>query len=312
MLLTTGTAIVVKAIVFAAHMSASPVAQSVPYVLAAFKPVADPNGGHFDSSVQVKLTCATENAELRYTLDGSVPTSASALYIGPVVLAKTDVVLQAIATYPGLAYSQVAKSKTFIIRSRAPEFSPDSGTFVGEAQIHVTSATPGAQVRCTLDGSVPTAQTPICMSPVKITRTGTVIKAVATNADLTASKVAVSLPVIIKAVPPTLVPDGGTFTEEGSFAIHCTQPDCNIYYSLDGSSPTLLYTGIIKVNQTGTVIKALSSAPGSHRSDVVVSSTPLIIEPSVPKFIADGVMEGLDTPDDESAKNEEEYLRVQL
>jgi hypothetical protein len=85
-----------------------------------------------------------------------------------------------------------------------------------------------------------------------------------------------------------------------------------MYYSLDGSSPTLLYTGIIKVNQTGTVIKALSSAPGSHGSDVVVSSTPLIIEPSVPKFIADGVMEGLDTPHDESAKNEEEFAGAAL
>ena len=73
MFLTTGTGIVVKAFVFAAHRSASPVAQSVPYVLADFKPVADPNGGHFDSPVQIKLTCATENAELRYTLDGSLP-----------------------------------------------------------------------------------------------------------------------------------------------------------------------------------------------------------------------------------------------
>ena len=48
MFLTTGPGIVVKAIVFAAHMSASPVAQSVPYVLAVFEPVADPNGGQFD------------------------------------------------------------------------------------------------------------------------------------------------------------------------------------------------------------------------------------------------------------------------
>jgi hypothetical protein len=52
--------IVVKAIAFAAHMSPSPVAESAPYEFEAFKPVADPNGGRFDSSVQVKLTCATE------------------------------------------------------------------------------------------------------------------------------------------------------------------------------------------------------------------------------------------------------------
>ena len=73
MFLTTGTGIVVKVIVFADHMSVSPVAQSVPYVITDFKSVADPNEGHFDSSVQIKLTCATENAELRYTLDGSLP-----------------------------------------------------------------------------------------------------------------------------------------------------------------------------------------------------------------------------------------------
>ena len=95
-------------------MSASPVAESAPYEFEAFKPVAEPNGGHFDSSVQVKLTCATENAELRYTLDGSVPTSASALYSGTVVVATTGVVLQAIATYPGLVNSQVADRERWV------------------------------------------------------------------------------------------------------------------------------------------------------------------------------------------------------
>jgi hypothetical protein len=324
--------IVVKAIAFAAHMSASPVAESAPYEFEAFKPVADPNGGHFDSSVQVKLTCATENAELRYTVDGSVPTSASALYSGEVVIGTTGVVLQAIATYPGLANSQVAKSKEFLIKAHAPEFSLDTGTFVGEAQIYVTCATPGAEVRCTLDGSVPTAQTPVCTSPVKITMTGTVVKAVATKDELGASQVAISLPVRIKAAPPTLEPNGGTFTEEGSFAMHCTQPDCKIYYSLDGSPPTLLYTGIIKVNQTGIVIKAFSAVAGNHRSDVVVSSTPVIIQAPVPKFIADGAMEtdgagaesegggagaggrgGLDTSsDDEPTKKEEDFAGTAL
>jgi hypothetical protein len=42
--------IVVKAIAFAAHMSESPVAESVPYEFEVFKPVVDPNGDHFDLS----------------------------------------------------------------------------------------------------------------------------------------------------------------------------------------------------------------------------------------------------------------------
>jgi hypothetical protein len=59
--------------------------------------------------LQVKLTCATENAELRYTVDGIVPTSVSVLYIGEVVIGTTGVVYQVITTYLGLGNSVTAK-----------------------------------------------------------------------------------------------------------------------------------------------------------------------------------------------------------
>jgi formylglycine-generating enzyme required for sulfatase activity len=47
-------------------------------------PVIAPPGGTFSSSVTVTITCATANAEIRYTLDGSDPSETSELYTVPI------------------------------------------------------------------------------------------------------------------------------------------------------------------------------------------------------------------------------------
>ncbi len=45
--------------------------------------------GYYTGSVDVTITTATAGAEIRYTLDGSVPTAASTLYGGPVTISQT-------------------------------------------------------------------------------------------------------------------------------------------------------------------------------------------------------------------------------
>ena len=54
-------------------------------------PVINPNGGGFVNSVTVTLTDTTPGASLFYTLDGSVPTTNSALYVASFVLTNTTV-----------------------------------------------------------------------------------------------------------------------------------------------------------------------------------------------------------------------------
>ena len=55
-------------------------------------PVFTPDPGSYTDSVTFSLTCANNNAVIRYTLDGSEPTTASPLYSAPVTLTATTTV----------------------------------------------------------------------------------------------------------------------------------------------------------------------------------------------------------------------------
>ncbi len=71
------------------------------------KPVIDPASGSYTDPVSVTMTCATSGAEIRYTLDGSPPTSASELYTAPFSVAVTTTV-KAQAFKAGISDSDVA------------------------------------------------------------------------------------------------------------------------------------------------------------------------------------------------------------
>ena len=55
-------------------------------------PVFTPDAGTYTDSVTVTLACADNNAEIRYTLDGSEPTITSPIYIVPIPLTATTTV----------------------------------------------------------------------------------------------------------------------------------------------------------------------------------------------------------------------------
>ncbi|MBP7118077.1 MAG: chitobiase/beta-hexosaminidase C-terminal domain-containing protein, partial [Candidatus Cloacimonetes bacterium] len=47
-------------------------------------PIFTPPGGTYNQPQTVSITCATEGAEIRYTLDGNDPPSNSFVYTGPI------------------------------------------------------------------------------------------------------------------------------------------------------------------------------------------------------------------------------------
>ncbi|HEY3860903.1 MAG TPA: chitobiase/beta-hexosaminidase C-terminal domain-containing protein [Verrucomicrobiae bacterium] len=70
-------------------------------------PAISPNGGAFDNSVSVTLGSPAPGAQIYYTLDGSAPSTGSALYADPLTITNTAI-LQAIAVAPNEIQSVVA------------------------------------------------------------------------------------------------------------------------------------------------------------------------------------------------------------
>ena len=74
-------------------------------------PVFDPaNGTVFSADMEISLTCATENAEIYYTTDGTAPTAQSTRYEGAFTLDKPATV-QAVAVADGFEDSEIAVAK---------------------------------------------------------------------------------------------------------------------------------------------------------------------------------------------------------
>ncbi len=72
------------------------------------------------------------------------------------------------------------------------------------------------------------------------------------------------------AAEPTISPDGGTFASTQTVTLSTSTAAANIYYTLDGSTPTTAstqYSGPITVS-TDTTVNAIASAPGYLQSAV--------------------------------------------
>src|SRR6266581_1794187 len=119
-------------------------------------PVLSPAGGTFTAAVIVTITDSTPGATIYYTTDGSTPTTASTAYTGPVPLTTTTT-LKAMAAASGMTNSSVTSATYTISQAAAPPtFSPAGGSFVGSVTVTMSTATSGATIYYTTDGSTPT------------------------------------------------------------------------------------------------------------------------------------------------------------
>src|SRR5690349_14049159 len=96
-----------------------------------------PETGTYTSAKSVSITDSTAGAAIYYTTDGTVPTTASNLYSGPITVASTET-LKAIAAANGYSNSAVATG-AFTIAAATPAFSPKAGDrdlYLGEVGEH--------------------------------------------------------------------------------------------------------------------------------------------------------------------------------
>lgn len=164
-------------------------------------PAFSPAAGSYTSAQSVTISSSTSGASIRYTTDGTAPTlSSGTLYTVPVNIGSTTT-LKAIAYKGGMADSAVTSGNytiTISTQVATPGFSPAGGTYTTAQSVTISTATSGAAIRYTTDGSTPTSGTGTVYSgPVTVSTTAT-LKAIAYKSGMTASAVA-SAPFVISA-----------------------------------------------------------------------------------------------------------------
>jgi len=144
-------------------------------------------GTVYNSAVTVTISTTTSGADIYYTTDGSAPTTSSTKYTGSFVISQSTTV-KAIAVKAGMDSSAVASAAYTITsnnKAATPTFSPDpSAAYSSPLTVTISTATSGADIYYTTDGSVPTTSSAKYTAPFSVTCAASTIKAIAVKAGL--------------------------------------------------------------------------------------------------------------------------------
>ncbi len=138
--------------------------------------------GRYVMPQSTTVTDTTAGASIVWCFTAAGSCTPATAYTGPIYINPVSVdILCARASASGMAQSQVvcatytAASST---AAAAPTFSLGTGTYAGMQTVTLASASPGAEIFYTLDGSTPDFTSTLYTGPIRITGTATV-KAIA-------------------------------------------------------------------------------------------------------------------------------------
>ncbi|MGN0889509.1 MAG: chitobiase/beta-hexosaminidase C-terminal domain-containing protein [Kiritimatiellia bacterium] len=236
-------------------------------------PVITPvNGTTFDSSLTISMSCPSDGATIHYTTNGSEPTVESPVYKRFRISGKTTV--KARAFYENGEGSEVVTAEYALGRCDDPVISLADGTvFPHSDQAVSISCGEEGVLRYTLDGTEPTADSPVYAGPFTVSES-TVVKAKVfsdrffdsqvVTASLTREWVPVATPVITAAESFT-----GSKTK---VVIACATEGATVRYTTNGNDPnsySTKYTGPFYVTE-GCTVKAYGVLNDYLNSEIAV------------------------------------------
>jgi hypothetical protein len=251
-------------------------------------PTFSPSTGTYSSNQQVTIYDATPGVIVYYTIDGSTPTTSSAVFTGPILVAGdgTITTIKAIAVKVGMTTSSVSQSTYSIIFTAAspPMLIPGAGTFSSDQQVTIYTATPGAILYYTTDGTPPTTTSQVYSGPISVYGNGTVltISAKAYNDGMAPSSISKGTYTILYPITPPKVLSiqlslpSDTYYQPKTISISTTPPGASVRYTTDGSNPSAtngaFYLGPIALTSPHTVLKAVAYEPGWSDSPIVTGT----------------------------------------
>ena len=175
---------------------------------------------------QVTISSTVEGGTIFYTTNGNNPTVSSTEYSGPISFSKPTT-FKAIVGKVGYAPSTVTTRD--VIKVVTPTIYDN-----GNVAIAITTATVGASIYYTTDGSTPTRNSSPYSAPLT-NMEGKTIKAFAVKANNYDSDVAIFGPVSFSCAQPIIRRTGAD-----KFTITCSKPQSGvtIYYTTNGNTPS--------------------------------------------------------------------------
>jgi hypothetical protein len=271
-------------------------------------PQVTPESKEFAEKLEFTATCATSGAEIRYTMDGSVPSMSSPLFRGRDSLSVTKIA-KFRAFKAGMNPSNVVERRYTLGRAAQvadPVVRPENRSFAVELEVEVSTSTSGAEVHYTMDGVDPTMASAVAPKKVKINGSMT-FKARAYKQGMNPSNVVARRYVkeqMQQVAAPAFVPPAQSFSDKLSVRATCATSGAVIRYTMDGRDPTEsngVFEGM-ELRETRTV-RLRAFKQGMTPSAVVTAMfTKLAVTPTPAK--------GVVTPA-ERAKSAEECNRIQ-
>ena len=256
----------------------------------------EPNGGNILDTDIIELTTLTSNATIYYTTDGTDPVPATPPvaptqeYTGTFTLSSSPSTqtVKAIATRSGYTDS-IITSADFDVTPDTEQVEPvvatpdpATGPFYDFVDVALTTATAGATIWYTTDGTDPTnpaSERATYSGPINLTETTTIMafaeKAGAVNSAVTTF----AYNVIENTVAPvTATPDASTgpFFDFADVTLSTPTVGATIYYTLDGSDPSdpasqrFEFLGPISLEET-TTMRAYAVKAGKFDSPQITA-----------------------------------------
>jgi len=223
-------------------------------------PTFDPPGASYSTVQHVKINCATQDASIYYTLDGTDPDESSTLFSeGDSIKVDSSVAIKAKAYKSGMDPSGIATATYTIdlLDVATPYFEPAEGLYNSPQDVIIHCATMDARIFYTTDGSDPdTNSTEFIFQTVIPVETTTTIRARAYKEGMDPSAIAQAIYTIDlpDVATPTVNPPTGAYGSSITVLMDCSTSGADIYYTLDGTVPDtgdLLYPGsAVTVNST--------------------------------------------------------------
>jgi alpha-tubulin suppressor-like RCC1 family protein len=251
---------------------------SATYTMKVATPTIDPPGGSFPTTQGVTVTGGTPGATLRFTLDGSKPTefSPSVPSGGTIPVTQSSTLMVMGFNGPGWTPSDIRVGTYYVSQGTvaAPTIEPPTGSYGAAQSVTLASATPGAVIRYTLDGTEPGVTSPIFAAPIWIDRTQLLMargyKESWTPSSTATAEYTIDLTNTVAPVAFSIA--GGVYATKKKVTLTTPTEEATIYYATNGATPTtsdfpLSSGGQVDIERS-QVLKAIAVKAGMTNSPV--------------------------------------------